>query len=117
MQDENTQTDPANSARVVMLHELPEPSPAGAKLFDGNLSLIAGVKVKLEAVVGGAEITVGELFSLQEGSVVALDQLRDAPLVIRLDGRTVATGTLVVVGDHFGVRISAIHPVAAAKSA
>lgn len=118
MQDTNTrQATAAPSAQNVNLQELPTQEGSGPRLLDGNFSIISGVKVKIEVVVGGAEMTVGELFSLKAGSVVRLEQLRDAPLAVRLDGRTVAQGTLVVVGDNFGVRISEVLPVAGSKQA
>ncbi len=103
----------APAAHPVNLQELPPPRTAGSRLLDGNLSIISGVKVKVEVVVGEAELTVGELFALEAGSVVGLEQLLDAPLAVRLDGRTVARGTLVVVGDHFGIRISEVLPASA----
>lgn len=102
------------SAQVVNLQELSAQGNTGPQLLSGNFSLIAGVKVRVEVVVGGAELSVAELFGLQAGSVLTLDQLRDAPLVVRLDGQAVATGTLVVVGDNFGIRISELIPVAVA---
>ncbi|MBI2308400.1 MAG: FliM/FliN family flagellar motor switch protein [Rhodocyclales bacterium] len=102
------------SAQAVNLQELTAQGGTGPQLLSGNFSLIAGVKVKVEVVVGGAELSVADLFGLQAGSLVPLDQLRDAPLVVRLDGQAVATGTLVVVGDNFGVRINELMPVAAA---
>lgn len=100
------QTVSQATAQAVNLQELPAQSGTGPRLLDDNLSLISGVKVRLEVAVGGADITVAELFELQKGSVVPLDQLKDAPLSICLDGQVIAHGTLVVVGDNFGVRIS-----------
>ena len=105
--------DDAPSAHPVNLQELPPQRSTGVRLLDGNLSIISGVKVKVEVVVGGAEMTVGDLIALEAGSVVSLDQLCDAPLILRLDGRTVAHGTLVVVDDHFGIRISEVLPASA----
>jgi flagellar motor switch protein FliN/FliY len=104
------------SAQVVTLREPAAGEATGPRLLDGNLGLISGVKVRVEVVVGGAELTVADLFALQKGSVVALEQLHHAPLTVRLDGKTIAHGTLVVVGDNFGVRISdiaAATPIAA----
>lgn len=101
-------------AQVVNLQDISGASRSGPQILAGNLSVIAGVKVKVEAIVGSAELSVGELFALQAGAIVTLDQLRDAPLEIRLEGKTIATGTLVVVGDNFGIRISDVLPVAAA---
>lgn len=99
------------SAQVVSLQELSSHNKAGPHLLAGNFSVIAGVRVKVEVLVGGAEMSVSELFALQAGSVVPLDQLRDAPLLVRLDGQTIASGTLVVVGENFGIRILEVLPL------
>jgi len=117
MQDEKkARTEGAGQiAKVVALSELSPVNNSGNKLLDGNFSVIAGVKVTVEVVVGNAELTVQELFDLQQGSVIELSQLYDAPLVVRLDGKPVATGTLVVVGEKFGIRVTEILPVADAK--
>jgi len=98
----------SHSIKPVRLQSVEEGGAAGTSLFEGNLSLIEGVKVKLEAVVGGAEITVGELFALKEQSVIKLDSLTHSPIEIRLDGRIIATGRLVVVDDNLGVAIEEI---------
>jgi flagellar motor switch protein FliN/FliY len=103
------------TAKIVSLSELSKTSKAGPKMFDGNFSVIAGVKVNVEVVVGTAEMTVQELFALQKGSVVALSQLHDAPLDIRLDGKSIATGSLVVVGENFGICITEILDASAVK--
>lgn len=104
------------SAQVVSLREL-SGTGSGANLLDGNLSLISGVKVHVEVVVGSAEISIAELFELKKDSVLPLEQLHNAPLSIRLDGQTIALGSLVVVGDNFGVRITEITPPGATASA
>jgi flagellar motor switch protein FliN/FliY len=67
---------------------------------------LGSVKVRLAVRVGGAEISVADLMGFKEGSVVELDQLVDEPMEVMIDGHVVARGTLVAVGDHFGVRIS-----------
>ena len=97
------------TAKLVSLGELPSTATApGPKIFDGNFAIIAGVKVNVEVVVGAAEISVNDLYALQKESVLTLNQLHDAPLTVRLDGKNIALGTLVVVGENFGVRITDI---------
>lgn len=112
MQENTVEHAASPSTQNVNLREFPTKDISGPSLLAGNLEIISGVKVKIEVSVGSAEMTVSELFSLSSGSVVGLDQLRDAPLAVRLDGRTIALGTLVVVGDNFGIRISDVLPVA-----
>lgn len=103
----------APPAQIVTLRELPAGATSGQKLLNGGLSIVSGVKVKVDVWVGEAEMTIQQLFDLRAESVVILDQLYDAPVSVRLDGQTIATGTLVVVGDHFGVKVSDILPAPA----
>ena len=109
-------TSDSPSAQIVSLREL-SGTGSGANLLAGNLGLISGVKVHVEVVVGSTEISVSELFELKRDSVLPLEQLHNAPLSVRLDGKTIALGTLVVVGDNFGVRITDITPPEATASA
>ncbi|MGY1490766.1 FliM/FliN family flagellar motor C-terminal domain-containing protein [Methylobacillus pratensis] len=96
------------SAKAVNLKPLQEVAKTGNKLLDGNFSIIAGLKVTVEVVVGSAELTVDELFALEKGSTFSLDQLHNAPLVVRLDGSPIATGSLVVIEENFGIKIDDI---------
>lgn len=73
-----------------------------------RLDLIGHVKVKLTVALGAAELTVAKLFSLAPSDVVTLDRGVDAPVDIRLNDKVIARGTLVAVGDNFGVRVTDI---------
>lgn len=64
------------------------------------------VKTSLTVRVGTVDITVGELVNAKERQVLRLDQTVDQPVDILLAGQVVARGTLVAVGEHFGVRIT-----------
>src|SRR4051812_24519952 len=75
-----------------------------------RLDLVEHVKVKLTVTLGEAEINVGKLFSLSANDVITLDRDADAPVDVRLNGRIVARGTLVAVGDKFGIRVTEIQP-------
>ncbi|HEU4652728.1 MAG TPA: FliM/FliN family flagellar motor switch protein [Steroidobacteraceae bacterium] len=75
-----------------------------------RLDLVSHVKVKLTVTLGGAEINLGQLFSLCADEVIALDRGVDAPVDVRLNDKVIARGTLVAVGDQFGVRVSEVLP-------
>ncbi len=77
-------------------------------LIKRNLSLLGHVNVKLDVVVGQANVSVERLFSLVKGDTVTLDAGLDEPVKVRLDGKVVALGHLVAVGDQFGIKISEI---------
>lgn len=88
-----------------------EPRSGGteaAPLVARDVGLIGHVNVKMSACVGQASVTVDELFNLKSGDVLPLDSQLDQPVVFHLDGKPVARGMLVAVGDNFGVHITDI---------
>jgi flagellar motor switch protein FliN/FliY len=95
------------SVHLVELADLgSQPAPSGASLLEDKYELLGGVKVKLTASLGQATLTVAELFALKDGSLVPLDKLVQEPLDITLDGRVIARGRLVAVGESFGISIT-----------
>ncbi len=87
------------------LPELQGQRSAQPALLPQQLDIFAGVKATVSVMAGTAVTTVGELLSLQDGAVLPLDRALDAPFDVMLDGRVLARGQLVAVGEHFGVRI------------
>lgn len=101
----------AESARTVQkikLAELDGSAETGGKLLSDNMELIRNVKVRLTVSVGRSELTVKDLFDLKENAVLALDRSVREPVDVLLEGKVVARGTLVAVGENFGVQISEI---------
>lgn len=96
------------SVQKIELTELEKDSSIGPSLVSGNYDVIKNVKVRLEVVVGEAELSVKELFALGRDSVIQLDRPVSAPVDIVLNGKRIARGSLVAAGDNFGVRISEI---------
>jgi flagellar motor switch protein FliN/FliY len=95
-------------ARQVRLQEVPHEEPRGKELLAGNLQLIKDVRVKVMVCVGRAELSVKELFALKDDSVVKLESVTTDPVEVLLDGKLIARGNLVAVGDNFGVSITEI---------
>jgi flagellar motor switch protein FliN/FliY len=62
----------------------------------------------IEVVVGSTTLTLGEILNLGPGSVVELDNLVEEPVYIKVNGKLVARGEIVVVEDKFGVKITDI---------
>lgn len=88
-----------------------EATPANADaapLVSRDVGLIRHIAVKMSACVGHATLTVDQLFKLKNGDVLPLDSDLDHPVVFYLDGKPVAKGMLVAVGDNFGVHITDI---------
>ena len=103
----------AAQAHLVELAPITEQPVSGDPVLAGKLSLLDSVPVTLSVVVGEAHSTVGELMALREASVLKIDREADCPIDVIVNGNVVARGQLVVVDDHFGVRISEIASAAA----
>lgn len=86
-----------------VLSELPTEGPS---LFGGRLDLVGGLKVRIRALVGEGEVSVADLFSLKDGSILPLACDINPLVDVQLDSRTIARGELVVVDDMLGVRIT-----------
>lgn len=77
-----------------------------------KLDLVSDVRVTLDAVIGGVELPIHELFALKTGKVLDLDALVDGPILLRCKGHDIARGRLVVVGDNFGVEVTEVAALA-----
>ena len=93
------------NVQAIALEELASAAPPGAPLTAPSNPLHA-VKVQLQVRVGGACMTVGELLAARENEVLPLDRSVDQPVDLMLEGKVVARGQLVAVGDAFAVRIT-----------
>ncbi|MCC7074074.1 MAG: flagellar motor switch protein FliN [Deltaproteobacteria bacterium] len=75
--------------------------PPGAPRLDMFLDVALDVRVEL----GRARVPIQRLLEVQEGSVLELDKAAGELLDVMVNGRLVARGEAVVVGDRFAVRI------------
>ena len=58
--------------------------------------------------LGRASMTVQEVLQLGRGSVIQLERLAGEPVDIYVGERRFAEGEVVVLGEHFGVRVTRI---------
>ena len=87
--------------------ELAEKSARGDKArADVNLDLVLDIPVDVSLRVGSTDISIRDLVSLVEGSVIALDQDAGEPMDVLVNGTLIAHGEIVVVDDRFGVRLT-----------
>ena len=76
--------------------------------FDGY-GLIQEIDVRLTVELGRKNLPLREILTLGENSLVELDRLTDEPLDIMVNGRLIARGDLVKVGeDRLGVSLTQI---------
>jgi flagellar motor switch protein FliN len=73
-----------------------------------NLDLLLDVDIPISVEVGRAQMTLDEVLNLVPGSVVALDKKAEEPVDLRVNGKLVARGEVVLVDDSYGLRITQI---------
>ncbi len=71
-----------------------------------NIELLRDVTVNVTVELGRKEMCFGEVLTLGKGSLVELSKVADEPVDIYVNRSKVAEGEVVVVDDHFGVRIT-----------
>jgi flagellar motor switch protein FliN/FliY len=82
--------------------EIPRPLE---DLSDTDTSALEMLKVQVEVIFGKAHLTLKELASLEEGSLLPLEDLCDDLVDIYANGVKVGRGEIVAVDGHFGVKI------------
>ena len=75
---------------------------------DDVLLALLNIPLDISVEVGSRRITLEELFSLKPSSIIVLDKMLSDPVDIKVNGRKIAEGELVVVNDRFGVKITKI---------
>ncbi len=83
-----------------------ERGAAAADGGGGNLDLLLDVNLKVAVELGRARLKFRDVLNLTNGSVVELTKLTSEPVDILVNGSLLATGEVVVVDDHFAVRIT-----------
>jgi flagellar motor switch protein FliN/FliY len=97
----------------------PAPSQAGAHAGEMPLGLLLDLTLPVHIELGRTSMTVQEILRLGRGAVIQLDRLAGEPIDVYVGERKFAEGEVVVLGEHFGVRIvrifagAAPHPAAA----
>ena len=82
-----------------------EPQAAEAKA-DVNLDLVLDIPVDVSLRVGSTDITIRDLVSLVDGSVISLDRDAGEPMDVLVNGTLIAHGEIVVVDERYGVRLT-----------
>lgn len=74
---------------------------------DGNsMDLLKDVEMDVSVELGRIELPLGKVLQLAKGSVIELEKLAGEPVDILVNGQRIAHGEVVVIDEHFGVRIS-----------
>ena len=70
-----------------------------------NSNLWDSIQVDMSAEFDKVKVPLGELKSIEEGLIVDLCSVYDNKVSLKVSGKLVASGELVIINDRFGVRI------------
>ena len=82
------------------------PATTTVSATSASLSGLSGIKVRLTAILGGTQITFDQAVALDPETLITVDRGKDDPVDLCVNGKVVARGKLVVVGDTYGVHIT-----------
>jgi flagellar motor switch protein FliN/FliY len=96
------------AAGSVKKAEFQEASATPVKDKAANMDLLFDVVVPVSVELGRTTLTVKDILSTYQGSVIELDRVAGEPVDVLVGGKPLARGEVVVVKDRFGVRITEI---------
>lgn len=82
-------------------------TPAGAT-GTASLDTLLDISLPVSVEFGSTRMTVQEILDLAAGSVIQLDRLVGESIDVYVSDQKLAEGEVVVIGEHFGVRITRI---------
>jgi flagellar motor switch protein FliN/FliY len=68
--------------------------------------MLKDVEMQVSVELGRKKMPLGKILQLMKGSVIELEKLAGEPVDILVNGRCIAMGDVVVIDEHFGVRIT-----------
>lgn len=83
-----------------------QPFSAKANSNLPKINLLLDVSLETRVELGRTNISLKDILSLGEGSVIDLEKSADEPLTIFVNQRPVAKGEVVIVDEIFGIRLT-----------
>ncbi|MDW7651000.1 MAG: flagellar motor switch protein FliN [Bacillota bacterium] len=91
------------------LRAAPRPAPATATMNrHPNLERVLDIPLGITVNLGQTSRPIMDVVSLMPGAIVEFDRSVGDPVDIVLNGKLIARGEVVVIDEHFGVRITQI---------
>ena len=81
----------------------------GNEMENTSTNLWDSIQVDMSAEFDKVKVTLGELKSIEEGLIVDLCSVYDNKVSLKVGGKLVASGELVIINDRFGVRIENVN--------
>lgn len=87
---------------------IPETSNGGDEMSETHQNIWDTIEVEMNAEFDAVKISLGELKNIEEGLVVDLTSLYDNNVTLKVEGKPIASGSLVIINDRYGVKVNNI---------
>lgn len=106
--EEQATTAPATPALTATekVLEIEAASRTGNAPFGHTPDYLLDVRLTVSAEIGRVEMPVRQVMLLAPGALIELQRSASEPVDILANGHCIARGEIVVIGEHFGVRIT-----------
>lgn len=102
---------PDSPPDIVAKHAaFPRLEPHAGPVASSSLDSLRDVPITITARLGHVVLPIAEILKLGPGSVVELEEAVGQPIELTVRGVPFATGEVVVVDDHFAIRIKSLLP-------
>ena len=85
---------------------IPEDNDDGGEAMSSTQNIWDSIEVEMYAEFDAVIISLGELKNIVDGLVVDLTSLYDNNVTLKVEGKPIASGSLVIVNDRYGVKIT-----------
>ena len=117
-QNEHEVDNQTDNAQQVEFDRFPNDGAAHIPTHgDPSLDILKDIEVEVSVELGRISMPIGKVLQLVKGSVVELENLAGEPIDIMVNGLKIAQGEVVVIDEHFGVRITKMITTKAIMSA
>ncbi len=87
---------------------IPETNDGGNNMGDSQKNIWDSIEVDMYAEFDAVKVKLGELKNIEEGLVVDLTSLYDNKVTLKVEGKPIANGSLVIINDRYGVKVENI---------
>lgn len=95
-------------AAVGLVLEVGPDSPRVGGVTGSGLDMLRHVELDVTAELGRTRMAMRELLSMAPGAVIELDRAAGSPADLLVNGKLIARGEVVVIDEHYGIRITEI---------
>lgn len=89
----------------------------GDEMDNSEKNIWDSIEVEMSAEFDAVKISLGELKNIENGIVVDLASLYDNKVTLKVENKPIASGSLVIVNDRYGVKVDTVIAEGAVSSA